>query len=280
MQPPEGYVLNLQQAALTNCTNSNGSMVVKVKTISVEGEDNEAVLCTLRTPSAEQTNLNLVFGFDVPATFTVSGDAKGTVYLSGYYQPAPDLDDEDDEENYGACFNGDEEDDDEEMDEEDMVRQAQERIEQLGNGKKQLVVKGNAPKSNRVKQLKEGSEEEEESSDEEEEDDDEDNDEEDDAADEAFIKKMIARNQGGGDDDSSDEDSDDEDDSDDEPPVKVHKGATPKGVVTANGQKNQKKHQQQTVKTPQSKGHNQHNQKSGQKNGQKNTQKSGDKRKR
>lgn len=85
VQPPDGYVLNVQQIALADCKNDNesNSMVVKIKTVSVEGEDLNSVLATLRPRKVEQVPLNLVFGYDVPVTFYVSGDAKGTVYLSG-----------------------------------------------------------------------------------------------------------------------------------------------------------------------------------------------------
>ena len=91
VQPPEGYVLNLQLAALAG--EGKGQAVVKVETVAIEGDPINAVLCTLRSEKTEQTNLNLVFGYDVGTKFSFVGDAKSSVFLSGYYQPAPDMDD-------------------------------------------------------------------------------------------------------------------------------------------------------------------------------------------
>lgn len=88
VQPPEGFVLNLQGATLV--TNAKqGSQLVKVDTVSIEGDKLEAVVAVLRPNTAEQANLNLVFGDDVPITFSSSGEAKGKVYLLGYFQPGP-----------------------------------------------------------------------------------------------------------------------------------------------------------------------------------------------
>ena len=67
------------------------------KTTSIEGDEVKPVLCTLRNPSLEQTNLSLVFGYDVPVSFYITGDSKAVVYLSGYFQPGPE-DGEDDGE--------------------------------------------------------------------------------------------------------------------------------------------------------------------------------------
>ena len=36
------------------------------KTVSIEGDEMNALLCTLRANTLEQTNLALVFGYDVP----------------------------------------------------------------------------------------------------------------------------------------------------------------------------------------------------------------------
>ncbi len=88
VQPPEGFVLNLQQAALVGA--AKGAAVLKVSTVAIEGDAIEAVIGTLRPVTADQINFSLVFGYDVPATFSLSGDANGTVHLSGYYQPGPD----------------------------------------------------------------------------------------------------------------------------------------------------------------------------------------------
>ena len=64
--------------------------MVHCKTLSIEGDEMKPVLCTLRASTFEQANLSLVFGYDVPATFSITGDAKAVVYLSGYLQPGPD----------------------------------------------------------------------------------------------------------------------------------------------------------------------------------------------
>jgi hypothetical protein len=86
VQPPEGYVLNVQQAALSG----EGTAVIKVHTTSVEGDKLESVIGTLRSKGNDQFPLNLVFGYDVPVAFSVEG--KGDVYLNGYYQPGPEED--------------------------------------------------------------------------------------------------------------------------------------------------------------------------------------------
>ena len=55
----------------------------------------------------------LVFSFDAPLSFVVSGTGKAAVHVSGYFQPGPD--DEDDEDD----MMGDEDDEDDEDDDED-----------------------------------------------------------------------------------------------------------------------------------------------------------------
>ena len=58
VQPPEGYVLNLQQAALsTESADSKGSMVLKVSTIAIEGDKIVSVLGTLRPVTMEQFSM-------------------------------------------------------------------------------------------------------------------------------------------------------------------------------------------------------------------------------
>ena len=86
VQPPEGYVLNVQNAAMVG----EGSVVVKLTTTSVEGDKIDAVICTLRSKTTDQVGMSLVFGYDVPVSFVSEG--KGEVYLSGYYQPGPEDD--------------------------------------------------------------------------------------------------------------------------------------------------------------------------------------------
>lgn len=108
VQPPEGYVVNVQQAALANGKDKT-SYVVSVDTLAIEGEKLSAVIGTLRTTTVEQFNCNLVFGYDVPTKFSVaSNDNNGAVYLSGYFQPAPEdgegEGDEDGKFNPWNCF--------------------------------------------------------------------------------------------------------------------------------------------------------------------------------
>ncbi len=96
----------------------SNAAVVKVDTLAIEGDPLTAVICTLRNKGTEQTNLNLVFGYDVTTKFSVVGDAKYSVFLSGYYQPAPE--DFSDEEGDFDGEEGDEENsEDEESSEED-----------------------------------------------------------------------------------------------------------------------------------------------------------------
>ena len=90
VQPPEGYVLNMQQAALVGAK-AGVSATVSVETLAIEGEKLEAVVGTLRAEKTDQFTTSLVFGYDVPAKFSCqSSDKSATVHLSGYYQPAPD----------------------------------------------------------------------------------------------------------------------------------------------------------------------------------------------
>lgn len=152
VQPPEGFVLNLQQAAVVN---GKGSNVLKVSTIAIEGEKIDAVIGTLRTGTTDQIILSLVFGFDVPATFSTTGD--GEVHLSGYYQPGPD--DGEDEEGDDEDFDDEDEDsEDEEEDDEHNAKLAQEMIAKLKAGGKADNSKG------KVVQLPSDSEEDEEES--------------------------------------------------------------------------------------------------------------------
>lgn len=128
VQPLEGYVLNLQQAAMVNCE-AKSSVVLRAQSISIEGEKMNAILGTLRPITQDQfsmgklqwkrssmkqqadsfakhfimpnmlNSLGMVFGHDVPVTFSVETSCKNaTVHLSGYYQPGPDEDQESDDE--------------------------------------------------------------------------------------------------------------------------------------------------------------------------------------
>ena len=133
VQPPEGYVLNIQQAAAEG--GDKGTVVIKAKTLSIEDEEINAVVGTLRPGTVDQISLGkvivrndmkrifkhfvgLVFGYEVPVTFSVTG--KGTVHLTGYFQPGPDADlDDDDDMDMDEDEDEDEEKDDEEDEEED-----------------------------------------------------------------------------------------------------------------------------------------------------------------
>ena len=56
VQPLEGYVLNLQQAALINC-DAKSSVVLRAQSISIEGEKMDAVLGTLRVITQDQFSM-------------------------------------------------------------------------------------------------------------------------------------------------------------------------------------------------------------------------------
>ena len=48
-----------------------GHLQLHAKTVSIEGDEMNAVLCTLRANTLEQTNLALVFGYDVPVCLII-----------------------------------------------------------------------------------------------------------------------------------------------------------------------------------------------------------------
>lgn len=219
VQPPEGYVLNVQQVALAG--EGSGKVSLKVETESIEGEPIDAVLCSLKGNAVEQVSLALVFGYDVPVKLYTTGDAKYVLHVSGYYQPAPEDFDEDDD---------DEEDDDEDDDDEGLVTKA----ETL----KALAAAGGED-------------------DEEDDDDDEEEDDAETAAFiKKMIAKNASAGAGkkGGDDEEDDDeddedDEDEEDDEDDEeeddaPPAKMQK--TPQGAKPTQ----QKPQQNQKPGTP------------------------------
>ena len=56
VQPPDGYVLNLQQAALVD-HEAKGSVVLKAHSVSIEGDKIEAVLGTLRPSTCDQFSM-------------------------------------------------------------------------------------------------------------------------------------------------------------------------------------------------------------------------------
>jgi hypothetical protein len=58
VQAPEGYVLNLQQAALVVEGNeTKGSVVLKAQTLAIDGEEIDAVLGTLRPVTQDQFSM-------------------------------------------------------------------------------------------------------------------------------------------------------------------------------------------------------------------------------
>lgn len=91
VQPPENYVLIVTLAALDFETPSSGKVAVKVDTEAIDGDHLSSIIGTLGG-NTTQFNLNLALGYDVVTKFSLLGgkDGKGSVYLSGYYQPAPD----------------------------------------------------------------------------------------------------------------------------------------------------------------------------------------------
>ena len=103
--------MNVHNAALSG--KGSEAVVLRAKTVSIEGNEIDAVLCTLRPKTSDQCGLQLVFAYDVPTTFHVSGDKGIELHLSGYYQPAPDDDGSDDE--YGDMPYDDEDSDDDEV---------------------------------------------------------------------------------------------------------------------------------------------------------------------
>jgi hypothetical protein len=252
VQPPEGYVLNLQLAALQSQGDNEKCAQVKCDTFAIEGDKLQAVICTLRSKTTDQTSLNLVFGYDVSTKFSFTGtDKSSTVFLSGYYQPAPEEMGSDDEFDGEMPSDGENSDSDSEGDEAPVVK-----------GSKMVIHE------------EEGS--------------DDGSDLEESSIDEDFIKKMIQQNRTtGGDDeeeDSDEEDSEEEESESEEeqPPAKVQKAAqksTPQRPTTAPQQKTPQGSQQKQGgnKTPQ--GGNKNTPKQGSA-GKPAFQKSGDKRKR
>lgn len=190
VQPPEGYVLNLQLAALQG--ENEKCAVIKADTFAIEGDKLQAVICTLRSKTTDQCTLNLVFGYDVSTKFSFTGDKGSTVYLSGYYQPAPEDMGSDDE------FDGDAPSDSENSDSDEEPPMA-------AKGSKMVI---NEPEG-----------------------DDSESDLEESSIDEDFIKKMIAQNGGIADgDDSEEEDSEEEESEEEAPPAKIQKSTPSKAV--------------------------------------------------
>lgn len=241
VQPPEGYVLNLQLASLQG--ENEKCAVVKVDTLAIEGDPLSAVVCTLRTRTADQVNVNLVFGYDVSTKFSFTGDKSSSVYLSGYFQPAPEDMGSDSEDEYGDAPS------DGESDSEDEAPVG-------ADAKGKMVVEEDSEDS-------------------------EDEDMEDDSVDEEFIKKMIKQNSAGADDDDSEED-DEEEEEDSEEEESEEELPPAKAMKPAAGKSTPGKAAPQKPTTPQTGNKNKNNtpQAKGSSGKQAWQQKSGDKRKR
>jgi hypothetical protein len=112
LRPPEEYVLNVAQIALTAAAQglgktsaNNGNKlpkvvpptVVLVTSKNLQGEDVTSTVCTLDA-SCRQCSVALSFGWDEDVTFSLHpGGGQGPVSLTGYLQPSPDgMDNEDD----------------------------------------------------------------------------------------------------------------------------------------------------------------------------------------
>jgi len=178
VQPPEGYVLNVQQAALESEKGSKGAAYLRVTTTNIAGDEQTSLLCTLRDDRVEQCPLNLVFGYDVPIKFRADGDFKGSLHVLGYYQPGPEEDDEemdsDDEEDMDeedmekyrgmleAAYGRENEESDEESDSEDSDDESDSEDEKLDSNLVEKMIKKNLkqgssfPQSSRVSEIKEG----------------------------------------------------------------------------------------------------------------------------
>jgi len=93
---PEGFVLNICQAALGAQAKGNASLLVGAENAS--GEQSKVVVCTLRAQKTEHTQLSLVFDSESPIVFEVEGNES--VNVTGFLQLSndEDYDGEDDED--------------------------------------------------------------------------------------------------------------------------------------------------------------------------------------
>ena len=184
VQPPAGYVLNVTNVAASGSDTSKASIFAQ--TANIEGEKINALLGTLRPGKVDQIQVSLVFGYDVPVEFSITGDDKVSVFLSGYFQPGPDEDDEDMEEDEDFDEIGDE---DDEEDDEDRAQVYKALAAGASSGDSDSEDdEDDEEDSGRVEQLPDEDEE-----DDEEESDDA-SDSEDEKLDEEFISKMIKKN--------------------------------------------------------------------------------------
>jgi hypothetical protein len=218
-QPPEGYVMNLQNVAVTNI---DKTVNIFACSDAISGDKLNALISVLSAKSPHAI-LSLVFGYDVPVTFRVEGCSKAEVHISGYYQPIGDGEDSEDSEEEGDDF-----------DEEAYMNTLTNADGSL-NAEGKMIIGGGDMGS--------GSE------------DDEESDSEDERVDADFIKKMLAQNNGGKSEANTAIESDSEEEEEEEVPVpKKSKVTTPagkksnqntpaskgKGAAPKSNQKNQK----------------------------------------
>lgn len=177
VRPPEEYLINITQAAVTGTGNS---AVVFLNTTSIEGEPVKCVLGTLRPNKVDQFPLNIIIGNEVDTVFSVTGDSSLTVYLSGYFQPAPGSED--------AEGDDEEDDEDDEEDEEDEGEANSEQLKKLINQIKSRA--GNDEDDDSEEDDEEEEEEDDSEEEDEEEEEDDDSEEEEEEAPPAKIQKV------------------------------------------------------------------------------------------
>lgn len=126
MRPPEEYVLNITQVALTPEAQGFGSKggikktieptILQATTKDINGDDVVSTICTL-DHTCRQATVSLCLGCDETTTFSlVAGGGKGPISMTGYLQPSPD--EQDEMGGMSGAYGGssDEEDDDETQD--------------------------------------------------------------------------------------------------------------------------------------------------------------------
>ena len=111
LRPPEEYVLNVAQIALTPAAMGLGAKgkkgaaieptVVMVTSKNLQGDDVTSTVCTL-DGGCKQVSVALTFGWDEDVSFSLfPGGGKGPVSITGYLQPSPDGMDNEDDMGYG-----------------------------------------------------------------------------------------------------------------------------------------------------------------------------------
>lgn len=178
--------MNLNNVAVCNAKDTVNFFAC---TDAISGDKVKALLAVLSS-KIPQTQLSLVFGYDVPVSFRVEGCSKAEVHISGYYQPIGESDDED----------SDDEGDD--FDEEAYLNTLRNADGTLNEEGKMLIEDDMS-----------GSE------------DSQGSDSEDERVDADFIKKMLAKNGGAAPEESDSEEE--EESEEEEPPQKKKVVSTP-----------------------------------------------------